>query len=111
MRLEELSLAALGQLCPQHQAWANSFPRPCAAMVPGAQRDTSAPSCMSGSRESPRKVPASDSGGSGGAQTHRSAVLVTQSDKHCLSLSESGKNLNLQTSWRERKAAKKSFSN
>lgn len=66
MRPEELSLAALGQLCPQHQAWANSFPRPCAAMVPGAQRDTSAPSCTSESRESPGKVPASDSGGSGG---------------------------------------------
>lgn len=44
---EELSLAALGQVCPQHQTWANSFPRLCAAMAPGAQSDTSACSCMS----------------------------------------------------------------
>lgn len=29
---EELSFAALGQVCPQHQIWANSFPKPLSAM-------------------------------------------------------------------------------
>lgn len=109
------------KLCPQHQPWANSFPRPCTTLAPGAHATpVPAPATLVpapawvhswGSPGSPRKVPASDGEGS---KWHRHTGLQPLS-QGVMSTAESPGNwknlnssLNSQTSWREGKAARKS---
>lgn len=100
--LRSSALLLWDKLCSQHQPWANSFLRPCTAVAPGAQHYARSLSWMTTLLGKPKKGASKWWWWLWVAQIHRAAVLATGSDKHAAEYSGNWKNLNSQTSWKEK---------